>query len=403
MFVNRVKFNVKFALVSRRLGQSRCRAIYELPLVHERKILGNFRNADRLSNKSLLCIDRIAVWNGPRTWCLAVSRSSFADTVKSARAAVRPLKHSVPSFTSLKSIPFVPFKPGKSFFSMFLSLLFHFLKKNSFRPFRRSMDGFRVLKLSEVIRSVDLLITATGNKNVVTREHMDKMKNGAIVCNMGHSNTEIDVVRSPNWVFFPSTSFMFILCWAEQSADAGSDVGKGSFSSGSRDLAGRQANDPVGWRPAGQFELLVRLLVCRFHHSGYSGLNPSAASLMTQQPTLPSLTSCLSIAQTLALIELFNAPSGRYKADVYLLPKKMGTCLVFAPLFQPFVTFISMLQMNTWLVYICPLLMPIWPSWRKNRPSIWDSTRLAHSNPIITGNVWAARLVCMFGSTHTSL
>lgn len=34
-----------------------------------------------------------------------------------------------------------------------------------------------------------------GNKNVVTREHMDKMKNGCIVCNMGHSNTEIDVVR----------------------------------------------------------------------------------------------------------------------------------------------------------------------------------------------------------------
>ena len=57
------------------------------------------------------------------------------------------------------------------------------------------MDGFRVLKLNEVIRQVDLLITATGNKNVVTREFMDKMKNGAIVCNMGHSNTEIDVVR----------------------------------------------------------------------------------------------------------------------------------------------------------------------------------------------------------------
>jgi len=34
----------------------------------------------------------------------------------------------------------------------------------------------------------------TGNKNVVTREYMDKMKNGCIVCNMGHSNTEIDVV-----------------------------------------------------------------------------------------------------------------------------------------------------------------------------------------------------------------
>lgn len=57
------------------------------------------------------------------------------------------------------------------------------------------MDGFRVVKLNEVIRNVDIVITATGNKNVVTREHMDKMKNGCIVCNMGHSNTEIDVVR----------------------------------------------------------------------------------------------------------------------------------------------------------------------------------------------------------------
>lgn len=33
-----------------------------------------------------------------------------------------------------------------------------------------------------------------GNKNVVTREHLDRMKNSCIVCNMGHSNTEIDVV-----------------------------------------------------------------------------------------------------------------------------------------------------------------------------------------------------------------
>lgn len=61
------------------------------------------------------------------------------------------------------------------------------------------MDGFRVMKLSEVIRQVDILVTATGNKNVVTRDHMDKMKNGAIVCNMGHSNTEIDVVSSKLW------------------------------------------------------------------------------------------------------------------------------------------------------------------------------------------------------------
>ena len=44
------------------------------------------------------------------------------------------------------------------------------------------------------MKQVDIVVTATGNKSVVTREHMDKMKNGCIVCNMGHSNTEIDVM-----------------------------------------------------------------------------------------------------------------------------------------------------------------------------------------------------------------
>ena len=52
----------------------------------------------------------------------------------------------------------------------------------------------QVVKLEAVIKSVDIVITASGNKSVVTRDHMDKMKNGCIVCNMGHSNTEIDVM-----------------------------------------------------------------------------------------------------------------------------------------------------------------------------------------------------------------
>ena len=48
--------------------------------------------------------------------------------------------------------------------------------------------------MSDVIKQVDIVITATGNKSVVTRYNMDNMKNGCIVCNMGHSNTEIDVM-----------------------------------------------------------------------------------------------------------------------------------------------------------------------------------------------------------------
>ena len=51
-----------------------------------------------------------------------------------------------------------------------------------------------MLKLQEVVKQVDIVVTATGNKGVLTRDLMDKLKNGCIVCNMGHSNTEIDVM-----------------------------------------------------------------------------------------------------------------------------------------------------------------------------------------------------------------
>lgn len=58
-----------------------------------------------------------------------------------------------------------------------------------------SIDGCHVVTVEDVISSVDIIITATGNKNIIRRNHMDQMKNGAILCNMGHSNTEIDVVK----------------------------------------------------------------------------------------------------------------------------------------------------------------------------------------------------------------
>jgi adenosylhomocysteinase len=56
------------------------------------------------------------------------------------------------------------------------------------------MEGYKVVRLEEVIKQVDILVTASGSKNTITRESLDKLKNGAIICNMGHSNTEIDVV-----------------------------------------------------------------------------------------------------------------------------------------------------------------------------------------------------------------
>ena len=56
------------------------------------------------------------------------------------------------------------------------------------------MDGCRVVRVDEVASKVDIVVTATGNKKVITREHMDKMKTGTILINMGHANTEIDVL-----------------------------------------------------------------------------------------------------------------------------------------------------------------------------------------------------------------
>ncbi|MAU88418.1 MAG: adenosylhomocysteinase [Bacteroidota bacterium] len=56
-----------------------------------------------------------------------------------------------------------------------------------------AMDGFEVKKINSVINESDLVITATGNKNIITGEHFLKMKDKAIVCNIGHFDNEIDM------------------------------------------------------------------------------------------------------------------------------------------------------------------------------------------------------------------
>ncbi|GAC1504065.1 MAG: adenosylhomocysteinase [Chamaesiphon sp.] len=55
------------------------------------------------------------------------------------------------------------------------------------------MDGFRVMPMSEAAHQGDLFITVTGNKHVICPEHFDVMKDGAMVCNSGHFDIEIDL------------------------------------------------------------------------------------------------------------------------------------------------------------------------------------------------------------------
>jgi len=56
-----------------------------------------------------------------------------------------------------------------------------------------AMEGYEVLTLDDVVDTADLFVTATGNKNIITAEHMARMKHNAIVGNIGHFDNEIDM------------------------------------------------------------------------------------------------------------------------------------------------------------------------------------------------------------------
>ena len=64
-----------------------------------------------------------------------------------------------------------------------------------------AMEGYRVVTMDDVCSRADIFVTATGNTNVITVEHMRKMRDQAIVCNIGHFDNEIDVaaIRELEW------------------------------------------------------------------------------------------------------------------------------------------------------------------------------------------------------------
>jgi adenosylhomocysteinase len=64
-----------------------------------------------------------------------------------------------------------------------------------------AMEGYRVVTMDEVCDQADIFVTATGNLRVITHDHMLRMKNQAIVCNIGHFDSEIDIasVQKYQW------------------------------------------------------------------------------------------------------------------------------------------------------------------------------------------------------------
>jgi adenosylhomocysteinase len=85
-----------------------------------------------------------------------------------------------------------------------------------------AMEGFRVVTMDEAASQGDIFVTATGNVDIITRAHMEAMKNEAIVCNIGHFDSEIDIasIRGLQWenikpqvdhVIFPDGKRIIIL------------------------------------------------------------------------------------------------------------------------------------------------------------------------------------------------
>lgn len=85
-----------------------------------------------------------------------------------------------------------------------------------------SMEGYRVVTMDEVASIANIFVTATGNFNIITHDHMKAMKNQAIVCNIGHFDSEIEIaaLRQYTWenikpqvdhVVFPDGKKLIIL------------------------------------------------------------------------------------------------------------------------------------------------------------------------------------------------
>jgi adenosylhomocysteinase len=62
-----------------------------------------------------------------------------------------------------------------------------------------AMEGYEVVLMNEMIQEADIVVTATGNTDIVTADHMRKMKDRAILCNIGHFDNEIQVEALKNY------------------------------------------------------------------------------------------------------------------------------------------------------------------------------------------------------------
>jgi adenosylhomocysteinase len=137
-----------------------------------------------------------------------------------------------------------------------------------------SMEGYEVVTMDDASKRGDIFVTATGNLDVITIEHMREMKHRAIVCNIGHFDSEIqiDALRNYKW------------------DNIKPQVDEVEFPDGKR---------------------LIVLSEGRLVNLGNATGHPSF------------VMSASFTNQVLAQIELWTAPAGKYERKVYTLPKQL--------------------------------------------------------------------------------
>ena len=136
-----------------------------------------------------------------------------------------------------------------------------------------AMEGFEVATMDEYASKADIFVTATGNKDIITVDHMRQMKDRAIVCNIGHFDTEIQVESLRNFKWHPVKP----------------QVDEVEFPDGKR---------------------VILLAEGRLVNLGCATGHPSF------------VMSASFTNQTLAQIELWGNP-GKYTNEVYILPKSL--------------------------------------------------------------------------------
>jgi adenosylhomocysteinase len=137
-----------------------------------------------------------------------------------------------------------------------------------------AMEGYQVVTMNDAAPIGDIFVTATGNIDVITLDHMRQMKHRAIVCNIGHFDSEIQIEALRNYK------------WENVKPQVDEVV----FPDGKR---------------------LIVLSEGRLVNLGNATGHPSF------------VMSASFTNQVLAQIELFNAPSGKYERNVYTLPKAL--------------------------------------------------------------------------------